>query len=286
VLVAQGLFYAIDQLVLAGLLAVGDETAGPLRSLYDVLASQAVQVLTVIIGSVLAGAGQRNGTLYGGVVGVWNGILGVMFQSLQGGEVTAVSFYSQPVLHMAFGTVGGFLGTWLWRPLSELTLPDPMPHDQKPLRPVRKKSPLQLTHARVHWVRVVIGAAIVVGGILFADTILTMVMKASEGRMSIRTSVQERVMTLEICILAIFVGAGFAGAGTWYGSVQGAWVGIFSAAALAGYWMERPNAVSMSMFIMMIAGVLGFSLLAGAFGGRLLPPVPPNLSRRFRPAPV
>ncbi len=281
VILAQGLFAAINHLLLAGILATGQQGSATQREVFGLLVVQALQVFTLLLGSILASAGQRNGMLYGSLVGVWNGIFSVFFQSLQGEPVTAVDFYGQPVLHTAFGAFGGLLGWWIWRPL-----PSFAPEATRPKASVfRPRSLFKLTEARPRWARIFAGVAIAVGGVIWAETILTLVIRASDGRMNIQSSLQERLITVEISTLAVFFGAGVAGAGTWQGSSQGAWVGLISASLLVGYRLSYGNLSGMSSIVYMLIAVLAWSFLGGLFGGRLLPPIPTHL-KKYKPVPV
>jgi hypothetical protein len=282
VLLAQGLFYGVQHLLLAGFLAVGDEAgASHWRKLSGLLAIQGLQIATLLVGSILAGASQPSGGMYGAMVGVWNGILWVIIQNMQGGPVSAVVLYSQPVLHTAFGAFGGLVGAAIWRPITPVSTRAAVQSLTVKPQPQRI---LSLKSARIHWLRVGAGVAIAIGGVLWADTILELVLRASEGRMTVRTTLQEKLMTLEITGLAIFIGAGLAGANTWNGLLQGACVGVVSAAVLVGYWFGYRMTVSRpEEAALMIAGIVALSILGGLFGGRLLPPVLPYQRQRVAP---
>jgi hypothetical protein len=266
VLLAQGLYFALKNLVLAGALATGEESA--FSGLYTLLGTQALQVVALLAGSFFAGAGQKNGGVYGSMVGVWNGILCTMLQGLHGEVLTAVNLYGTPILHTAIGAFGGLVGAWIWQPMPALASPASS-------RPVpRPRSRLfELTHAHIHWGRVLIGVAIAAGGYFWADTILQIVLANSDHRLSIRSSIQQVVMTLEIAALAVFLGGAFAGATTWNGAAQGAWVGLFGATLFIGYrvgYLHDPDVFKLAL---MTAGTLALSLLGGSFGARLLPPL-------------
>ena len=72
-LLAQGLFYGLRHLLTGVMLAVSGE--GGHQTVQGVVLLQALQVLTLAAGCVLAASGQRQGILLGAVVGVWNGAL-------------------------------------------------------------------------------------------------------------------------------------------------------------------------------------------------------------------
>src|SRR5262245_20477516 len=83
VLLAQGLFFAIRELLVATRLVAGEDSGGPLSQLSGLLTMQGLQLAALMAGSLLAGAGQKHGGIYGSFVGVWNGILSVLVLSLQ-----------------------------------------------------------------------------------------------------------------------------------------------------------------------------------------------------------
>jgi hypothetical protein len=262
------MYYVLRSLLQAGALAVGDEADTVRVGLYGLLSTQALQVVALLAGSVLAGAGQRSGGIYGSMVGVWNGILCTMIQGLQGEPVTAVNLYGQPILHTAFGAFGGMLGGWLWRPI---------PVNALPVRPVPRhpsdSALFQLTHAHIHWLRVLGGVGIAAAGYVWADTILQIVLASSEGRLTLRTSIQQMVLTLEITALGVFIGGAFAGATTWHGSAQGAWVGLLGSALYLGYQVGYLHVYNWMTLGLMAGGILALSFLGGSFGCRLLPAV-------------
>jgi hypothetical protein len=279
VLLAQGIFFVIYELTLAGELAAGDDD-GLWLNVSGLLTVQALQFAALLIGSLLAGAGQKNGPLYGAFVGVWNGILSVLFQSLQGEYVTAVDFYSQPLLHTAIGGVGGLLGSWIWKPPSSyLTL------DRPNLPRPSAEFLAGVLAGQVSWLRVFGGVVVAVGGFVWAESILAFVLETSEGRMSIRTSMQQSIMTYEIMGLALFFGGALSAMSTWNGTMQGLWVGMVTAAALLGIQLGYRDSWELNTNVLLAGIVLITCTVGGAFGGKLLPPVV-RIPKRFRAAPI
>lgn len=271
VLLAQGLFFALRKLFTAGVLASAGESEAVLTGPAGLIVAQILQLIGLCVGSVLAGAGQRGGGLYGSMVGVWNGILCMVIQGLQGEAVTPVLLYSQPLIHAAVGAFGGVLGSWIWKPMYVGGLASLR---RSPL-PSVSASFFALTHARIHWFRILIGCVIAVLGHLWADALLHFVLKTAEGHMTLRASVQHTILTLEISALAVFIGGAFAGATTWHGSAQGAWVGLITSAAFVGYQLGYRHMMPSETLLLSVGGILGLALLGGSFGGRLLPPLAP-----------
>jgi hypothetical protein len=279
VILAQGLFFIIHELVAAGKIAVGDDAGGTWATLSALLTVQALQLVALLMGSMLAGAGQKNGPVYGSFVGVWSGIFSVLIQSLQGEQVTAIDFYSQPILHTVFGGVGGLLGSWIWKPASAYLAVDIRSQLPKP----SAEFLAGVLAGQISWVRVGGGLVIAVGGFVWADAILAFVLKTSDGRMSIRTSMQQTLMTYEIMGLALFLGGTIAGMSTWNGTMQGLWVGLLSAALLVGIRIGYSDSWDLNYNVILSGAVLFLCTLGGTFGAKLLPPVVKQ-SNRYRPS--
>jgi hypothetical protein len=281
VLLAQGLFFAIHEILIASRIAVGDESAGLWTHLSGVLTVQGLQLAALMAGSLLAGAGQRNGGLYGSFVGVWNGILSVLVSSMQGELVTAVDYYSQPLLHTAIGGLGGLVGAWIWKA--------PGVYMGMALRDRPKVSAEFLAGVlagQVSWFRVTVGMLLAVGGYLWADTVLAFVISKSEHHMTVRSALQQQLMTMEIMGLALFFGGAIGGTSTWNGTVQGLWTGMLTSAVLIGRQVGYLNSWDFQSIVITTGTVIILCTIGGTFGAKLLPPVVRNYSKTHRPAPV
>jgi hypothetical protein len=274
-LLAQGLYYGLRHLCTAGLLATGEEPAGNVwRTLYGLIFLQGLQALGLLAGGALAGAGKRQGIVYGAIIGVWNGVISVLVKPDQAHSLTAVTLYGQPILQTAFGALGGLIGMLIWKPLPALALPTP----QRKLLPVPvlPRGP-SVFAGPISWPRVLTGVAVAVGGTIWANVILEMVLEASEGKLTISNHLQAQLVTWEITTLAILFGSALAGATTANGLKQGLCVGLGAAAVMLGIRAGSQN-VSLDYLIYTGATTLAVALLGGWFGGSLFPP----LTRRKR----
>src|SRR5262245_1267514 len=220
-LLAQGLYYGLRHLCTAGLVAhLGEEAANKWwNELTGILVAQGLQALGLILGGIVAGAGQRRGLMYGGLVGIWNGLLTILVEGWLQGRLSGVVAYGQPILHMIFGAMGAMIGGMLWKPLPVLAVPLPVPVTGL-AAPPRKRKPSPLAGPVAIW-RVLGGVAIAVGGTMWAHLILGLIIEASEGRLQADTQLQEKFITWEICFLAMFCGGMLAGATTLNGMKQG-----------------------------------------------------------------
>jgi hypothetical protein len=268
-LVAQGLCFGLQQLCTAGILASGDETAGDIwRTLYGLLLLQGLQVVGLLAGGALAGAGKRHGVLFGAIVGLWNGIIFVILQNGNSQLFTPVTLYGQPILQTAFGALGGLLGCVIWKPPAVLQLPGVGPS----VPSVAPSKPFALFEGPVAWWRVLAGSLLAVGGSLWANVILDLVVEASEGKMSVRTHLQANLVTWEITALAMLVGGALAGFSTRNGLKQGLCVGLGVASVLVGVRLGDGR-VNYDALLLTAGMALAFGLCGGWFGCTLFPPV-------------
>jgi hypothetical protein len=104
--------------------------------------------------------------------------------------------------------------------------------------------------------------------------------------MTVRTALQQQLMTLEIMGLSLFVGGAVAGASTWNGATQGLWSGMLTTAVLLGRQVGYLNNWDFQGAIILAGSVIILCLFGGAFGSKLLPPVMKHAMKKYRPAPV
>jgi hypothetical protein len=268
---AQGLAYVLRTLCHAGLLMTG---AGDPQALWPTMTGlvvlQAMQGVGLLLGGALAGAGQPRGALLGSAVGLVNGFVSVVIQHLCGEPVTEVLLYGQPVLHLAFGTLGGVAGTLVWRPLPALALASPPGEAVKGARPPR---PHPVLAAPVSWTRVLLGTSVVLAGVCWPHVLLEVVIEASQGRMSLNSHLQAELVTWEISGLVVLLGAGLAGTSAVSGLKQGLCVAILSNLFFLAIRLGTGQVPSLERMVFTLLGVLLLSAVGGWFGGQLFPPV-------------
>jgi hypothetical protein len=250
-ILAQGLFYGLRHLLTGILLAVSGGDVVVLDELRFLLVLQAIQVVSLLCGGLLAGAGQHNGLLLGALAGAWNGVLAVILRQNPAQELTIVGLYGQPLLHGAFCAAGGMIGAWIWKPIPLAAVPLALSTARKP--PPRREAPLFA--GPVAWFRVVAGAAFAVAGTLTATMIFQKVLEASGGRLGTTHELQDRIITWELKSLAVLVGGALAGATTSNGFKQGIFVAVGVSlvlvgiqAPLPGHWLEATALTVVSTF--------------------------------------
>jgi hypothetical protein len=268
-LLAQGLYYGLRQLLTAGLLASGDEAAPDVwKTLLGLVLGQGIQAFGLLIGGVMTGAGQRRGFAYGAVVGIWNGILFVALNYRNAPLAEPVAMYGLPLLQMAFGAVGGYIGGAIWKPLPSLGAFLPRGDVVLSSGGRKRVSPFS---GPIAWGRVALGTTLAVGGTLWATVILDFVLQAAEGKLTIESHLQAQLVTWEITALAMLAGAAFSGAATINPVKQGLCMGLAAASILIGLRFGSPK-FSMNVHIFTFANAVALGLVGGWFGGQVFPP--------------
>jgi hypothetical protein len=286
-LLAQGLYYGLQHLFLALLMALSSQGLWQLAwtSTYGLLALQVLQVFTLLMGGILAGGGHRSGAALGAMVGAWNGVLGVLVEPLLHPEfvpaLTAVALCGRPLLHAAFGALGGWVGRAFWRPPAEPKAPGSGPARKPGV--ARRRGPV-LT-GPVAWLRVALGSAVAVAGCLSAATLFNFLLDASAGKLSTTSVWQDRVIIWEIQALAVLVGSAAAGYNTPNGLKQGLFVGATVGVVLMGLQLAL-NRATPEVATLTVAAAFVLSLTGGWFGGQLFPPVVRFKGRGLGPAPL
>ncbi len=275
VMLAQGLAFTLQLMCNAWWSAGG--AAGDARwwrSLDGLLWQHGFHAFSLFFAGMLAGANQQRGATTGAIVGLLNGLIFFALHRSSRDVMDPAYFFGQPFLHMFFGGVGGLVGYRIWKPVPVLGMDDSAP--VTPVIPFRSLK--RLLRGPIHIWRVLLGVAIVLLGVLFANEILTKIIIHSEGTLSIRSHFAEKLARLQIAGFFTIAGAMLAGATTTNGFKQGLCVGIIAASLFLGAQFANPKAV-LEMTLFTIAGIFGLSLLGGMFGRALFPPLAPNTKK-------
>lgn len=300
-LLAVGLNCGLMQLSLSVVRAFGHE--GLVRDL-PALAGLGLlagwQAVGLLVGAIVAGAGQKSGTALGVIVGVLSGLLflaGVLsgcFASvlpafaadvlMPGTLARNAALYGLPVAYALVGALGGWLGVRIWMPLPDADDP-PLsvgPHAWSAQRRKAPRRPMRSAwNGPVRWPRAVLGAVLAVTGALYTKVFIDSLVLLSEGKLTVVTVLQDQVAYAEVFSLAILLGGSVAGANTPNGLKQGMAVGIGAAAIidallLAGFLNPAAPA------IYPVLSTLCLGPIGGWIGAELLPPVCALPRRRIR----
>jgi len=280
---AQGLYFGLQHLLLGlvGLLHDQHYLEWTWTSLSGLIFLQVLQAFTLIAGGMLAGGGQQRGVMLGALVGVWNGVLAVLIEPLVHPQfmpsLTTMTMVGVPLVHIAFGTLGGWIGFTVWRPLR----PDAPRDDGKPVRKAGVAPRRPLLAGRVAWFRVALGGVVAAAGYLTAAAIFNFLLDFSNGRLTSDGFWQDRVVTWEIQALAILIGGAVAGYNTANGLKQGACVGLLTSMALMVFLFNINRRTTPEVAALTVVGCFCLCLVGGWFGGQLFPPIVPQRSRRL-----
>jgi hypothetical protein len=267
-ILSQGLFYGLRHLLTGILLAVtGAEPQDLWADMSHLVLLQAIQLLALFAGGMLAGGGQQQGVVLGLMAGIWNGVLSVLLRQNPAQEVTMVGLYGQPLLHAAFGTLGGWLGMQVWKPI-----PVASPILLAPQRKAPAPRTVSAFAGRIFWFRVLAGSAFAIAGTLSATMLFQKVLDASGGILGTSHELQDRLITWEIKAMAVLVGGALAGATTSNGFKQGFFVGLCSSVVLIGIQAPMTD-VWFQLSAFTIISTFSLTLVGGWFGGQLFPPV-------------
>jgi hypothetical protein len=266
-MLAQGLALGVRMSFTGGFVAQTPIEEDEFRSvLLTLLLKQGLELVCLVIGSVLAGAGQRRGLIIGALIGLFNALALQVTALFQNSPINDVAVYAQPLLHACVGAIAGLLGSLIWRPLPALNLA-PMRIRRKVKRPERR---FPLFGGPIAWFRVLLGTAVVVAGVLSPTVVLDFLIRNSLGQLQITSQLQATMITWELIVLFILLGSGISGFNTLNGPKQGLCVGIAASFLIAGYQYSRPHWV-LEESIFMAFVITTLSLIGSWFSCRLFP---------------
>jgi hypothetical protein len=275
VVVAQGVFYGLFQLLVGGMMAVYGMTSEEVRhGVHGVLLVQLAQAIALVASGVLTGGGQRHGLVLGGVVGVWSGVLSALLQQNPTPNISLLALYGQPLISGAIGAFAGWAGSLIWKPIPPVHTPG------LPLTPRMNRRMVQpLFAGKVAWIRVILGALLAVAGSRSAGIIFNKIIDIGAGQLDTPEELYDIIITWEIRVLAMLIGGALAGAWTTNGFKQGVLVGFFALflflsqeTRLLRYYPRELQAVLLGTSVIL-------ATLGGWLGGQIFPPI-----TNFKPA--
>ncbi|WP_171472010.1 TFIIB-type zinc ribbon-containing protein [Frigoriglobus tundricola] len=296
---ALGMYLGLRKLVMGAILAAHFDPNTWWLSFEGLVAVCGGQVLAVVFGSVVAAAGRAGGFAFGAAVGGLCGGLFLGAELLAGAPPQDLVLYIQPVLLVFVGGLAGVSATRVWGAVPILDMPVPEWNKLSSARLGLNEVPA--TGRPTAWVRIVVGAMVMVTAVAVADKVRIGAQRYSAGLLRVNSVGQGQFLTWQMGVLGILVGGAVAGAGTGagvrHGTIAGALggvgvVGLTAAAgqplgpvsfwlsylALGGAAMNDPAAVAAA-----IGGVVLLGVVGGWFGGTLfLPLAPEYLRRRLR----
>ena len=259
----------------------------------------AARSLATAFGAVVAAAGQARGLWLGFGVGLAGGGLFLGYELLAGASPGDLGQYLLLPVLAALGAVAGAVGSRIWGAAPDLSL-----HLEKPQK---LSSSRFLTEANAapparptSWVRVLLGALVIVIGVAVADELRLAAQRYSGGLLRVRSVGQGEYITWQIASLAVLMGGLLAGASTGAGLRHGFLAGSLGGLAVLGlylksggslppidWWLARLSLdrlppTSPSVAVAVVGGLFLLGTLGGWLGGQLLPPLAPaHRLRRF-----
>jgi DNA-directed RNA polymerase subunit RPC12/RpoP len=282
IVIAQGLYFGLRKLCTAGLLVIENpDIHGVWAMPFGVILAHSMQALGLLIGGTLAGAGYRRGTVLGLIVGLASAAISLFIQPEGGQDMSAMSLYlAQPII----GALGGFLGCTIWKPIAPSKQAEGVVGDKKPPTTTDPAYPAKFS-GPISWLRVLVGSAVAIAGVMYAKNILNFVLETSDGKLAVETNVQGELVIWEIKGIIMLFGGAIAGSGTVNSLKQGLCVGLLVGVIQMGMFLGGGIGTLEASILVVVGGlVLGF--VGGWFGGQLFPAYAGRNAAKFGPAPV
>ncbi|HEV3144778.1 MAG TPA: hypothetical protein VGZ47_12890 [Gemmataceae bacterium] len=293
IMVAQFLYLGLRQLATALVLTVGP--AGFWSSASGQVADPVLQLIAVLLGGFITGAGNPRSTICGAAVGLVNAFLFVAAQYLLHSRPPEAQLLAGWFVSIVLASAGAYVGRWFWPALEDW--PDALP--VKKVKDREKRRMLkQARYTPTSWFRVLGGAALAVGCTVWAGPIRDHLIHNGRGMLAIDSHIQSQFVAWVISALAILIGGAFAGALSCGGVRHGFLVGIlasvgifvihmqvihevlpaehFFAALIQMPESDTPTVPRTMLFL--ITNTLLLGTLGGIFGNALLP-LPPKEGR-------
>ncbi len=87
------------------------------RSPEGLVLQESLRLAPLLLGGVLAGAGQKHSFLLGFLVGLGNSAVCMLTQATLSLQASTLSWYGQPLSQALCGSLGAWLGATIWKPL-------------------------------------------------------------------------------------------------------------------------------------------------------------------------
>jgi hypothetical protein len=291
-LLALGMYLGLRKLAMGAVLATQDRPEEWWSSLEGLSAVCGAQILAVLFGAAVAAAGRAGGLGFGAVVGALCGAGFLAAELLAGAPAQDLVLYVQAVVLAAAGAGAGVVAARVWGAVPALDLPVPdrarlsssrfaLEKEERPERPTA-------------WLRVLLGAMMMVLAVAAADKVRTGAQRYSGGMLRVDSVGQGRFLSWQLAVLGVLAGAATAAAGTGAGARHGVLAGVFSAAGVLGmtatageslapvaYWQSQLSLGSLppgdpAAIAAAAGGMLLLGLVGGWLGGLLFLPLAPE----------
>lgn len=257
----------------------------------------AAQVVAVLFGATIAAAGRTGGFFFGLAVGTVCGGLFLGAELFAGAPPQDLVLYVQPLVLACVGVIAGVIASRVWGVVPALNIPV----ERSPLKSSNLPIPTTNVSQRpTVWLRIVVGAMVMVLSVAAADQVRRGAQKYSGGLLRVETQGQGQFLSWQLAVLGVMGGAALAAAGTGAGIRHGmiagllAGVGVLGMTAAVGqplapvdFWLNRLSLGGVQpndpiAIIAATSGMLFLGILGGWLGGTLfLPLAPEHLRKRL-----
>jgi hypothetical protein len=296
VLLSLGLCYGLLQMGMACLRGLHvDASSGDLNPLVGLILFLGLQVLALLIGGTLAGAGQPRGVLLGGLVGVTSGVLflagmlgGILSNMVQsfsselltpGTPTHDLTMFGLPLQNAIVAALGGLIGSWIWRPLPPLTMPGLVGVQNRKTRLDANVRAVSRWAGPVSLAGVLLGTTVAVLGAINTPRLIDYILLVSDRQIKIMTTLEDQVAHGEVYGLMILLGGILAGANRTNGLKQGVCVGMLVAIMMSSFHGYALGHTPLSVVFPIISALL-LAPVGGWFGSELWPPVDRRVRRK------
>ena len=301
-ILALGLYLGMRKIVMGAVMATTSDPSAWWLSFQALVAVYATQSVAVVFGSIMAAAGRHRGFAHGFLVGAVCGAIFLGYELLAGVPPQALVIYIQPPVLAMLGLVAGVVGARVWgaAPAIAMTVTLPNPSKLSSIQFIAETSNFNSGRPTV-WIRVLIGATIMIVGMTMADNAKLFAQRNSAGLLRVQSVGQSEFITWQLATFAVLLGGVAAGAGTGAGIRHGLITGAIGGVAVLGVCLKHGGAIPPIAFwldiisldglviatptvcLAVTGGVLLVGLIGGWLGGALfLPIVPEHLTARLR----
>lgn len=279
-------------LLKAAELVVGNFTAvEPFwKTLAGFIVWQAIQMVGVFFGAMLACAGRNEMLTLGVLIGLTMGFLSMILLPTHS-AVPPTLYFIMPVWFLVASGIGGWLGEYFWHPLNRRekrvisTSKVTDEHTDMSFSQVVRKAILEMIFANIYWIKVILAVACIIPTLWFThDFVKWFLLNMGLSEWATTVGLQKSWVELMIKVLVVLLCAAFAGAGTMHGVAHGFWIGVICSVVnlLLHVFVPKENALPVDQVLLEIGWVFVLCILGGGFGALVIPPMI-YLAQRRRP---
>ena len=281
---ALGLYLGLREALLGGVLAIAPSESGPALALN---LNWSLRAFAVLVGGLLAGAGRPYGAWTGLATGTLCGALFLLADHAMGVRLTQADWSATTAIALSAVPLG-MLGARVWSPAAELPTTTSGSRGSSLAHLIQKEDRQEKVRPTA-WFQIAWTTAMAGSAFVLADG-FRQVLRAYAPGLNIGTVAQVPNVDFVFAGLAVLVGGLLAAAGTGAGLRHGALMGAATALVVTAISLVSPEAVEVPLqglyafwgnpeesprspngSLVLFGALTAMGLLAGGFGGLLLP---------------